>query len=72
VNENYFESFLLVNEPSVSGTEVRFLNSGRPGWPKYRAEDMGMFDLGTTRYGGDFDGTDQNSPHVQLLRMVGS
>jgi 2-polyprenyl-3-methyl-5-hydroxy-6-metoxy-1,4-benzoquinol methylase len=33
---------------------------------------MGMFDLGATRYGGEFDGTDQNSPHVQLLRMVGS
>lgn len=33
---------------------------------------MGMFDLGTTRYGGDFDVTDQNSPHAQMVRMVGS
>jgi hypothetical protein len=35
-------------------------------------EDMGMFDIGTTRYGGDFDVADQNSPHAQLVMMVGS
>lgn len=33
---------------------------------------MGMFDLGATRYGGDFDVTDRNSPHAQLVMMVGS
>lgn len=70
-SENYFEFLLVVTQPSVVGEALRFQNFCRTGLAKHRVEDMGMFDIGTTRYGGDFDVADQNSPHAQLVMMVG-
>jgi 2-polyprenyl-3-methyl-5-hydroxy-6-metoxy-1,4-benzoquinol methylase len=32
---------------------------------------MGMFSQGTVKYGGELDITAKNSPHVELLKMVG-